>query len=350
MNYSDTFLQSTQTPRKPAMSEQSSTSSSLRPLYLRAIASPSTITRAERNQIQRRPPPEEEDTLCLSATSHTYAALVQKAIREPSALTETEARVLSWGANLPSRTDIDKTLTEFKAMPKDEYKLMNEARKATSDPDENKAFLNAWQVVNKAREEKRVAARREREAARGNSGQMRETGEQKKAWVKMLEEKGWEEWGFVCFRTSYGDDQAWSRFKDRMAVITAEALARVTAAEAIRGNWRVIYVEDEALEGMPVEGLREKFERLVEGGGIPEGIRRDYFLSADDKVVKSFQEEKSEPVMPVWEARFDAAEPHKYGYPGAVAVLGSLLFATVYPMILMEEPTPLQTLHLIAGK
>lgn len=138
--------------------------------------------------------------------------------------------------------------------------MADEAWRAVEDPDERQAFLNAYDVGMRIREEKRVAARRGREAGKG---QMWDRREQKKAWVKRLEERGWKGWGFVCFRTSYGDQQAWIQVKDRLAVITAEALAGVAAAEAIRGKWKIIYVEDEALDDMPVDGLRENFANLV---------------------------------------------------------------------------------------
>ncbi len=334
------------------MSDNLDSSNGLSPLqglYHKAIASPHTITRAERNQIQSRPTPSEEDALCLSATSYTFHALVQKAITEPSTLTDTEARILSDGANQPSSADINKTYAGFMAMPKEERDLMDEARRVSADSQETEAKLKAWDVIDKRDTEKRAAARQQREAARAAPGQERDRVEQKKAWVKTLEHKCWAEWGFVCFRSSYGDDEAWTRAKDRMATITTAALATVSAADVVKQTWKIQYVEDEALKGIEAEGLRERFKSLVEAGGVSEGIRTDYFISADDTVVRYLQRRENTPIVPVWEAGFNPNESHVVGYPGAVAVPCSLLLATVYPMMLMGEPTPLQTLHLMAG-
>lgn len=325
--------------------------SPLQRLYHKAITSPHTITRAERNQIQGRPTPSEEDTLCLSATSYTFHALVQRAVSEPSTLTETEAYILSYGANQPSRAEIDRKMAGFKAMPKEERELMDKAWEVSADPQETAANMNAWNLLGERRAEKSAAAVRQlREAARAAPEQKHEMVAQKKAWVKTLEQKGWAEWGFVCFRSSYGDDEAWTRAKDRIAAITTAALATVSAAEAVKQTWKIQYVEDEALKGIEAEGLRERFKSLVAAGGVSEGIRTDYFISADDTVVRYLQRKNNVPIVPVWEAAFDPNESHVVGYPGAVAVPCSLLLATVYPMMLMGEPTPLQTLHLMAGR
>ncbi len=325
------------------------TLSPLQRLYHKAITSPHTINRVERNQIHGRPIPSEEDALCLAATSYNFHDLVQKAIKEPSALTDTEARILSDGANQPSRADIDKTIAGFKAMSREERDLMDEAWEASADPEETKAKTNAWDVIVKKRAEKRAISRQQREAARGAPGQTSDIVQQKKAWVKMLEQKGWTEWGFVCFRTYYGEDAAWTRAKERVKAITTAALAPVSATAAVKQTWKIVYVEDEMLQGIAAEGLRERFKSLVEAGSVTEGIRTDYFISADATVVRSFQAGRNSAIIPVWEAGFNPRESHSFGYPGAVAVPCSLLLATVYPMMLMGEPTPLQTLHFMAG-
>lgn len=318
-------------------------------LYRKAIHSPHTITRAERNQIQGRPPPSEEDALCLSATSHTFDGIVQKAIREPSTLTEIEARILSDGADQPSRTDIKATIAGTQAMQEEDRELMDQALKTSASPLETEAKIKAWEVLDRLRVEKRAVARQQREAARSAPNPDRGYVLSKKPWVTKLEQSQWTDWGFVCYRTSYSDEEAWTKVKERMSQITAAALAPMCAVDVVKQTWRLHFVEDETLEGMNAEGLRENFKDLSAIGNLSEGIRKDYFVSADDKVVRSFQLEDSTPVIPVWDAGFDSPQTHADGYPGAVAVPSSMLFTTVYPMMLMGEPTPLQTLHMMAG-
>jgi hypothetical protein len=55
------------------------------------------------------------------------------------------------------------------------------------------------------------------------------------AWVRQLEEKGREQWGFVCFRTSYGNEEAWAKRKNDMAAVTDEALACTRLSGQLKG-------------------------------------------------------------------------------------------------------------------
>lgn len=214
---------------------------------------------------------------------------------------------------------------------------MDEAWKVSADPEETKAKTNAWDVIDKKRAEKRAVTRQQRGAARGAPRQMSEIVQQKKAWVKMLEQKGWTQWGFVYFRTYYGDDAAWTRANERVKAITTAALIPVSATAAVKQTWKIVYVEDEMLQGIAAEGLRERFKSLVEAGSVTEGIRTDYFISADATVVQSFRAGGNSAIIPVWDAGFKPSESHSFGYPGAVAVPCSLLLATVYPMMLMAK-------------
>ena len=139
----------------------------LRPLWLRAVTAPSTIARAERNQIQSRPPPEEEDGLCLAATSHTFSALVQKCIADPFALTEIVINILAYGANSPSLQDRAKLVAYHKSMAKEDRDLLDKAMEATADEDETKARRKAWVLGGKFKEENSEAVRLERIVAQG---------------------------------------------------------------------------------------------------------------------------------------------------------------------------------------
>lgn len=66
----------------------------LEELYRRAAADPRSLSRVERNAILGRPPPEEEDWLCVAKTGLTRAGLVAKAFFNPGELTLCEAQIL----------------------------------------------------------------------------------------------------------------------------------------------------------------------------------------------------------------------------------------------------------------
>lgn len=80
------------TDRTPLTLDQST-----RTLYNCAITDPSSLTDQERRLITRRPPLEEEDTLCRNACGLSMAELIAKAIDVNGGLTYKEARLLTAG-------------------------------------------------------------------------------------------------------------------------------------------------------------------------------------------------------------------------------------------------------------
>jgi hypothetical protein len=80
-------------------------------------------------------------------------------------------------------------------------------------------------------------------------------------WVEGILERvkdaGKVEWGFVAFRTDFGDEKAWKRFAEQIedAVNTAVWLAKMP--ERLQGRWKIMWVEEESLKGANVEKLCE---------------------------------------------------------------------------------------------
>lgn len=63
-----------------------------------AAADPASVTRAERNQINQLPPPDEEDRLCKEKTGLTMEELKNKVMVDPETLTEVETYIIILGA------------------------------------------------------------------------------------------------------------------------------------------------------------------------------------------------------------------------------------------------------------
>lgn len=63
-----------------------------------AAVDPASVTRAERNQIFQRPPPDEEDRLCKEKTGLIMEELKNKVMTDLESLTELETEIVMSGA------------------------------------------------------------------------------------------------------------------------------------------------------------------------------------------------------------------------------------------------------------
>src|ERR1700742_2334366 len=93
-------------------------------LYNRAIADPSSLTDRERRIITHRPPPEEEDALCRTACGQSMSELVTKAIQKRDSLTWREAHLLSAGV-IPNQAG--RLLSELVRMSETDRDLTHQA-------------------------------------------------------------------------------------------------------------------------------------------------------------------------------------------------------------------------------
>lgn len=246
--------------------------SDLRALFNRAIADPTSITGAERNEIRRLPPPDEEDRIIRETlTCNSKAELVSKAAASPETLTTEEVDYLIPRYNTRG----------FKS--KEERELMYEAINATTPSEEQTAISNVYK-----RESQQWA---EDQAKREEDLQLREhlRSLPRAKWVQRMVDADLQRWGFVCFRTAYGcektSDERWELFKTWYKG-AGEHVALIW--KGFRDLWpkhMTHFVSDPALEGCSVEGLRERFRGMRAAGEIPDGLRTDVFLVADEQAI-----------------------------------------------------------------
>jgi hypothetical protein len=71
-----------------------------------------------------------------------------------------------------------------------------------------------------------------------------------------LKRSGQDWWGYMVYRTTYGDEQAWQEFKTKFERYRLDALKHLDAsrmpaedAELLRSTLRLEYVEDAELDG-----------------------------------------------------------------------------------------------------
>lgn len=126
----------------------------IRALYNRAINDPSSLTDAERRTITHRPPPEEEDSLCRAACGLSFSKLVTKAIQNPDSLTYNEGHLLTAGV-VPNQAG--RLLSERVRLSPEDRDLVHRANAAATTEDLKAARVNA-QTVNGRRIAAKTAA------------------------------------------------------------------------------------------------------------------------------------------------------------------------------------------------
>lgn len=132
----------------------------LRALYQKAIATPNAITHAEKNLILERPPPDEEERLCLAKVHLTLPQLQEKAIAHPEQLTPLEAKIIMHGADYDpaqNRAALDKFLQKQLSMSEDRG-LELDAKGAVKTRAELCAYMNANERLMAWADERREAA------------------------------------------------------------------------------------------------------------------------------------------------------------------------------------------------
>ncbi|MBE3048012.1 hypothetical protein IMZ48_36985 [Candidatus Bathyarchaeota archaeon] len=244
----------------------------LRALFKRAIDDPTSITRVELNEIRGLPPPDEEDRIIAEKLpSSSKAELVSKATASPETLTKDEVDYLT------HLNSVRRFNTE------DDRELMCRAIDATAPSDEQLAVFNSYKRESQLFKEERAEEerkRRRREYLRNLP---------RAEWVQRMVDADLQRWGFVCFRTAYGteatSDERWELFKAWYANAGKEVATISKGLQKLWPRHMTLWVSDPTLEGCSTEHLRERFRSMRDAGEIPEGLRTDVFLVADERSI-----------------------------------------------------------------
>lgn len=173
------------------------------------------VTRAERNIVHQLPAPEEEDRLCTSKVGLTMSELRAKAIASPDSLTEVECRVIFDGADYDSPGRLRNPFW-FVHLPPEENELAKRVWDIMDDEPQRVASAREAAAVFRP---KRMASllekgQRKREEAKRQRDILERANTPK--WVNEIRDAGVPRWGFIVFRTAYGEgtDAGWRNFID----------------------------------------------------------------------------------------------------------------------------------------
>lgn len=109
--------------------------------------------------------------------------------------------------------------------------------------------------------QRRLAEINERRAARGASSIEQARKERDTAGhpvVRLVESKGWDDFGFMLFRMDYSDDARWERFMevyDQMLESSMDEAEAGSGIERIRDKLFTKFVDDDIVDGSGVVGV-----------------------------------------------------------------------------------------------
>lgn len=220
-------------------------------LWEKAKADQTSLTDDERLQILDRWPLDDFNKKCQGICGKTLEELLEKAVNSPKDLTKAESDVIIHGVE--KRTlDHDPAMDRLR-WPSDLRDLYRTARAAAETDRDRTAIKNAREAGDKSREQKSEARELLSDDDRKNIIWCNRS-----KWASRLnEERPGEQWGFALYRTFFEDDEAWTKFQERLESLTDTAFAFVTDSEEIRTRRKIHYIEDKELEDASIEKLAE---------------------------------------------------------------------------------------------
>lgn len=326
-------------------------------VFRKAASTPEQISREEKNVLQYRLPPQDEDAAVKARTnSESFEELVRKCLFDGglTTLTDEELKILSRGVQ-PLLLSTANALMEIQEkQTADVQAMIEQAYKNIADPDENRASIAAHKEIDRRAEVARAEKRAQRasqprrtleQSARTRSvarnapypnGSIKWVSESIQRYALRSQTTNLQTcsddgiWGFACLRTSYDDDTTWHNFKQRLDSKIQQELKRHQVPEAMQKGFRIVYLENETelTGGLEQTRLTTFFNRIKDDDAtVPCGIDRSFFISVDDAVLRA-SVNAVDPLIILHDANAGPATAiqHFPGYSGVTVIQFVMLF------------------------
>lgn len=254
-------------------------------------AEAAAVTRADRNKALHRPEPEEEDRLCASKVGLTMLMLRAKAIKSPDTLTELECETIMRGADYDDPVNM-RNPAWISNLPVEEGELAKRVWGLLDDEQERNAYDAALQrdcVAFRPQRDAIMQERIKRNRERRSREYERMAREATPRWVNEIKDARLPRWGFVVFRTAYGEgtDAAWRSFVDIYTSAGRMQLSKCwkksnSLPQKHQPQW---VVDDASLDGADLPTLRRRFRAMREQGEIADRLASDCFLVVDEAIL-----------------------------------------------------------------
>lgn len=165
-------------------------------------------------------------------------------------------------------------------------------------------------------------------------------------YVQVVEESEYAEFGYMCFRTFYEDEEKWERWQEKFDVALEGGLVGCRGQERVAERLFVKLVDDDDLAGVGFSDVVQGFDALRENGDVSPGLDVGMCLMLDEKAMDSLLEpvEGQDPWLWAVDVDYDFdGEQTEDGYPGRFKVAIEFMVSELWPML---AGTSLQAEHL----
>lgn len=168
--------------------------------------------------------------------------------------------------------------------------------------------------------------------------------------------QGYENYGFIIYRTSYSNDTAWAAFMDTLNDILEAQIDSALAGEGvdeIKDKFLMPVEDDVTLDNGDAEACRTRFKELRAGDYVPYGLDTGVLLMADEGSIKSMADLDLETPAHVWAVDVDfnpSTNIYPEGYDGTFKVQTHSLIHHLYVALGSGLKTPVDVWQMLEKK
>ncbi|KAG9516552.1 hypothetical protein KCV07_g6719, partial [Aureobasidium melanogenum] len=120
------------------------------------------------------------------------------------------------------------------------------------------------------------------------------------AVVQVVEEAGYDDFGFAIVRLDYTDEEEWERWKGIFDTVQDQSVDECLGGAKIKDKLLTMFVEDEELQGTGWHGAVSYFSDLRANDQVPEGLDTPIILVADEFSITSLLHPTSDVKPWIW--------------------------------------------------
>ncbi|KAJ5531515.1 hypothetical protein N7527_004908 [Penicillium freii] len=158
--------------------------------------------------------------------------------------------------------------------------------------------------------------------------------------VEVAERGGFDDFGFIVFRTDYSDEQRREQWRKEFQRIIDASIKRASGGKKIEDKCFIPTYEDEDMAGATHEQILQEYYGYRETEGVLPGLDTGVYLVVDSAVIDSITTDK--PWVYVLELSFDHENQLADGeYPGYFRVAVESVITELYLMLTAMTPSEL---------
>jgi hypothetical protein len=173
--------------------------------------------------------------------------------------------------------------------------------------------------------------------------------------VKLVEENGWEDFGFLVFRTYFGNDELWKQFREQWDPILQygfDAADESESLDRIRDKLLMKTVDDDMTDGVSAESVAAAYrlftedeDELEEDEKLEAGLRTRMCVFVDEECMRSVVEPSPDipPFVKAVDVGLGTTTQQRAGATFKVAVKD--LVTHFYPALLLSDITDIAELR-----